>query len=223
MAITEAEKKELTEWFYASYHTVQLMRVWVDEETHAVNVKAHAIKPKFKTNIPFKMGLVTGNYEAHACELESLHNAPHTVMGSFLCQNNYLTSLEGGPKSVGSALPDGGTYNCSHNLLSNFEHAPTDFSGHFLGTEQMGKGLTSVDGIPLDSSYVTMSAPPNLPLLKLTQHKHTLHVSLRYPHVGGENKKLTEIFDTHAGQGKAGALKAAVAMIKAGFTGNARW
>ena len=89
-----------------------------------------------------------------------------------------------------------------------------------MGTEQMGKGLTSVDGIPLNSSYVSISAPTNLPLLKLTQYKH---VSLRYPHVNGENKKLTEIFDTHAGQGKAGALKAAVAMIKAGFTGNARW
>ena len=90
MAITETEKAELIELFAARYHTVQLMRVWVDEQTHAVNVKAHAIKPKFKKAIPFKMGLVTGHFECNGCELESLHNAPHTVMGNFVCHDNCL-------------------------------------------------------------------------------------------------------------------------------------
>ena len=220
MPISETEKDRLLKAFEDSYTYVDRKKVWVDADTHEVNVDAYSVRPKFKKAIPFKMGLITGHYYCDKCDLESLHNAPHTVMGNFICSSNYLKSLEGGPTSVGSSQHNGGLYSCAVNFMHNFEGAPTDFSGHFLGTEQLGTGLTSVDGIPINSSKVTISAQPKLPLLKLTQYSQ---VELRYPHLGGVNKKLTEILKPYAGTGKPGALKAAAEMIRAGFKENARW
>jgi hypothetical protein len=220
MPISETEKDRLLKAFEDSYTYTALKKVWVDSDTLEVNVDAFSVRAKFKKTIPFKMGTVTGNYFCDGCDLESLHNAPHTVMGNFICRSNYLSSLEGGPTHVGSSLQNGGLYSCAVNFLKNFEGAPTDFSGHFLGAEQLGTGLTSVDGIPINSRKVTVSAQPKLPLLKLTQYSQ---VELNYPHLGGVNGKLTQILQAHTGQGKPGALKCAAAMIKAGYKDNARW
>lgn len=218
--VTEQEKTRLIAEFERSFHTVQLMRVWVDDETHAVNVKAHEILLKVKKRIPIKMGRVQGKFSCHSCELETLENAPILVTDSFSCYDNLLESLAGGPQSVGSQSMGGGTYSCHGNFLKNFEGAPQHFSGYFVGTKQLGTGLQSVDGLPTQARLVDITYQSNLPMLKLINQKR---VNVRSAIIGDVMYDLTDIIADHAGEGKAGALKAAVQMVKAGYKGNAKW
>lgn len=219
MAITDSEKAALLKDFERAFHTVQLMRVWVDEDTHAVNVKAHEIRLKVKKRIPIKMGTVIGRFFCDKCELDSLQNAPHTVTDNFSCHSNYLSSLVGGPQSVGSHSMGGGTYSCSYNFLKNFEGAPIDFTGYFVGVGQMGEGFTSVDGLPLEARQVDITYREQLPMLKLLNQK-SVHVR---QNLTADLHPITDIIEKYAGQGKPGAIKAAAEMIKAGFKDNARW
>ena len=218
--VTEQEKARLIAEFERSFHTVQLMRVWVDDETHAVNVKAHEILLKVKKRIPIKMGLVQGRFSCYGCELETLENSPIMVTDNFSCYNNQLESLAGGPQSVGSQSMGGGTYSCSGNYLKNFEGAPQHFSGYLVGVKQMGTGLDSVDGLPTQARLVDLTYQSDLPMLKLINQKR---VNIRAPLTGELMMDITDILNDHSGEGKAGALKAAVQMVKAGYKGNAKW
>jgi len=62
--------------------------------------------------LPFKFGLVTGNFWCGYNELTSLEGAPVEVRGSFYCNDNNLVSLEGAPTKVG------GDFWCSDNTKS---------------------------------------------------------------------------------------------------------
>lgn len=217
MSLKDKQKAKLLDKFERSFHVIQLMRVWVDDETQELNVKAHSVKMHVKGEIPMRLGMITGNFDCSECELTSLHNAPHTVMGNFSCYNNKLTSLVGGPRSVGNVQLGGGTYSCTDNLLTNFEGAPEEFSGYFVAVK-MSK-LESVAGLPPHARLIDVTWNPGLPLLRLTQHKH---VNVRDPE-GHFMNELSDIINDHAGKGKAGAIKCAAALIKAGYKGNARW
>lgn len=218
--VTKQEKDALIAEFERSFHTVQLMRVWVDEDTHEVNVKAYAIALKVKKRIPIKMGIVQGIFNCHSCELESLENAPHTVTHNFSCYNNLLESLVGGPEYVGGSSLEGGRYSCNGNFLKNFVGAPQHFTGYLAGVNQLGTGLESVDGLPPNARLVDLSYQPNLPMLKLIRQKQ---VNIRHKLTGELITDLTDIINDFSGQGKAGSIACAVRMIKAGYKGNARW
>ena len=217
--VTEHEKARLIAEFERSFHTVQLMRVWVDDDIPAVNVKAHEIILRVKKRIPIQMGRVLGKFSCHSCELETLEHAPILVTDSFSCYDNLLESLVGGPQSVGSASMGGGTYSCHGNFLKNFEGAPQHFSGYFVGTKQLGTGLQSVDGLPTQARLVDITYQPDLPMLKLINQPR---VTVRTAITGDVMYDLSDIIN-YAGEGKAGALKAAVQMVKAGYKGNAKW
>lgn len=220
MAITDSERAALLKDFDRAFHHVQLMRVWVDEDTHAVNVKAYAITLKVKKRIPIRMGLVQGRFLCDKCELESLENAPHTVTDNFSCSANLLESLQGGPSAVGEFSMGGGTYSCSGNFLKNFEGAPTQFTGYFVGVGQMGTGLETVNGLPPDARQVDITYQKHLPMLKLINQKQ---VNIRAPLTGELMTDITDILNDHAGKGKPGAIMCAGALIKAGYRDNARW
>jgi hypothetical protein len=221
MTITNQQKQDLIDQFERSFHTVQLMRVWVDEETHAVNVKAHEIRLHVKHEIPVKMGLVTGHFYCEGCELTSLMNAPHTVWGNFACYNNKLTNLKHGPQSVGDAQVGGGTYSCSYNPLTNFEGAPEHFEGYFVAAQRpVTNVLTSVDGAPTNARLMDIMFKPDLPMLKLLKQKQ---VNIRDPEQGDLMQPLTNILNDHAGSGKAKAIACAARLVKAGYKDNARW
>ena len=73
-------------------------------------------------------GHISGSSGTFYCEnnrLTSLEGAPQTVDGMFYCNNNRLTSLEGAPQSV-----DGDFY-CHNNLLTSLEGAPQKVSWGF--------------------------------------------------------------------------------------------
>lgn len=220
MSITGSEKAALLKDFERAFHHVQLMRVTVDEDTHAVNVKAHEITLRVKKRIPIKMGQVMGRFNCHKCELESLQNAPHTVTDNFSCYGNFLESLVGGPHTVGSHAMGGGVYSCSGNFLKNFEGAPMQFTGYFVGVNQMGTGLETVDGLPSEARLVDITYQKHLPMLKLINQKQ---VNIRATLTGELTQEITDIIQRYAGQGKPGALKAAVELIRAGYKDNARW
>jgi hypothetical protein len=219
MAITDSERAALLKDFDRAFHHVQLMRVWVDEDTHAVNVKAHTIILKVKKRIPIRMGLVQGKFNCDKCELESLENAPHTVTDNFSCYGNFLESLQGGPSAVGESSMGGGSYSCSINFLKNFEAAPTQFTGYFVAVGQMGEGLTSVAGLPPDARQVDITYQKQLPMLKLL-NQQSVHVRQS---LTADLHPITDILDKYKQQGKPGAIRAAADMIRAGFRENARW
>lgn len=220
MAISETERDRLLKAFDDAFHHVQLMRVWVDDETHEVNVKAHEIMLKVKKRIPIKMGMVMGRFSCHKCELESLENAPHTVTDNFSCFGNLLESLEGGPSAVGAYSMGGGTYSCSGNFLKNFQGAPESFTGYFVAVKQLGTGLESVHGLPPDARLVDITYQKHLPMLKLLNQKQ---VNIRAPLTGELMTDITDILNDHVGKGKAGAIVCAGKLIKAGYKDNARW
>jgi hypothetical protein len=219
MAISDTARAALLKDFERAFHHVQLMRLWVDDETHEVNVKAHSITLKVKKRIPIKMGIVQGRFNCDKCELETLENAPHTVSDNFSCHSNYLTSLVGGPQSVGSHSMGGGTYSSAHNLLSNFEGAPTEFTGYFVGVGQMSNGLTNVDGLPPDARQVDITYQKHLPMLKLINQK-SVHVRQG---LTADLHPITHIIEKYKQQGKPGAIRAAAELIRAGYKENARW
>lgn len=217
--VTAQEKARLIELFERSFETVQLMRVWIDDNSDAVNVKAHSVSLRVKGQIPVKLGTILGNFNCHQCELESLHNAPHTVALSFSCWGNRLTSLEGGPQSVGYATTlGGGVYSCSKNQLRNFVGAPQkEFTGYFVGINQ--PQLESVDGLPPDARIVDVTYDPDLPMLKLINQKK---VNIRGAS-GHAMYEISDILNKYAGKGQQGAIACAAELAREGFKGNARW
>ena len=219
--VSDSERARLLKAFDDSFHYVQLMRVWVDDETGEVNVKAHSITLKVKKRIPIKMGMILGRFSCHECELETLENAPHTVTDTFSCYNNHLTSLQGGPSAVGAHSMGGGLYSCSGNFLKNFEGAPQDyFKGYFVAVNQLGTGLHSVSGLPPDARLVDITYQKDLPMLKLLNQKQ---VNIRSVVTGELMTDITDIINKYASQGRKGSLACAAELARAGYKGNARW
>ena len=92
------------------------------------------------TELP-DLGTVTvlGSFDCGYNQLTSLTGAPKSVGGCFHCKNNKLTSLVGAPKSVE------GDFDCFGNQLISLEHAPKSIGGYFdCGYNQ----LTSLVGAP---------------------------------------------------------------------------
>jgi hypothetical protein len=89
--------------------------------------------------IPVKFGKVTGTFGCDDNQLTSLEGCPTETGGDFWCYNNQLTSLEGCPTEVS------GSFGCSNNQLTSLEGCPKIVGGNFLcGNNQ----LTSLEGCP---------------------------------------------------------------------------
>ena len=69
---------------------------------------------------------VEGNFYCHRNRLTSLQGGPKTVGGSFSCDFNRLTSLQGAPETVGD------TFSCSSNKLTTLQGAPKIVEGYFV-------------------------------------------------------------------------------------------
>lgn len=89
--------------------------------------------------IPVKFGNVTGSFECNGNKLTSLEGAPKSVGGNFDCRSNQLTSLEGAPKSLG------GDFDCGVNKLTSLEGSPIKVKGVFNCN---GNNLISLKGSP---------------------------------------------------------------------------
>ena len=86
---------------------------------------------------------VTGWFDCGDNKLTSLEGGPQTIGWSFYCSNNQLTSLEGGPQTVG------GSFNCENNRLTSLEGLPK-MIGRDLSCYNNAKQFTEID-IPSDT------------------------------------------------------------------------
>lgn len=67
------------------------------------------------TKLPFKFGVVSGNFDIRGNDLSSLEGCPDEIGGNFLCGYNRLTSLLHCPAEIGGCL------NCGNNLLTKLD------------------------------------------------------------------------------------------------------
>jgi hypothetical protein len=91
------------------------------------------------TKLPLKFGKVTGYFGCNDNQLTTLEGGPREVGGDFDCYNNQLITLEGGPISVG-----GGFY-CRNNKLITLEGSPREVGGDF---SCYNNKLTTLEGSP---------------------------------------------------------------------------
>lgn len=75
--------------------------------------------------IPFKFGIVTGDFDLYFNQLTSLEGAPRIVGGNFGCDSNRLKDLKGSPEEVG------GNFNCYNNILTSIYGMPLEIGGDF--------------------------------------------------------------------------------------------
>ena len=221
MALSKKEQAALIRLFKQSFKCEDLKSVSVDDQTQQVNVTAGRVVMRVKGHIPVKLGVVIGGFDCSNCELQNLNNGPHTITESFSCSNNNLTTLQDGPLHVGSKDQYIYIYSCGDNPLINFKGMPSDFTGRVIANYSSNHGLPqlqSVDGIPATCRNLELSYSPTLPMLKLLE----LNLITIYDH-GFKVHPITYILTQYKGQGKAGAIKAAVEMIRAGYKENARW
>jgi hypothetical protein len=86
-----------------------------------------------------KFGRVSGSFDCDYNSLTSLEGAPQEVGVSFDCDYNSLTSLEGAPQEVGSS------FYCSNNSLTSLVGAPQSVGENFFCSNN---SLTSLVGAP---------------------------------------------------------------------------
>ena len=82
---------------------------------------------------------VAGNFYCYNNFLTSLEGAPHSVGRGFYCYNNSLKSLKGAPATVG------GEFWCDVNQLSFLSHAPASVGSSFHCNDNP---LVSLEGAP---------------------------------------------------------------------------
>jgi hypothetical protein len=165
--------------------------------------------------IPVKFGIVSGTFNAERKGLVTLLNAPDTC-DTLKVAVNKITSLEHAPSQVESL-------DVGFNQLTSLNHAP---DGMWRMTA-FNNPLTSLEGLPdaLDKDVsIEITYDAQLPLLRL--------INVGRVHIGtpGESymrlqsfEPVNSIINKYTGQGKPGAIKCAVELIKAGFKDNARW
>jgi len=83
--------------------------------------------------------VVQGSFICDNNELTSLQGAPASVGGNFSCNYNHLTSLQGAPSTVG------GYFSCAHNQLTTLFGGPAVVGGGFWCTYNK---LVSLQGAP---------------------------------------------------------------------------
>ena len=90
--------------------------------------------------IPVQFGVVTGDFSCNDNKLTTLQGGPTKVGGNFSCNGNQLTTLQGGPTEVG------GNFDCSNNQLTTLKGGPTKVGEDFYcGNNQ----LTTLQGGPI--------------------------------------------------------------------------
>jgi hypothetical protein len=148
-------------------------------------------------HLPLQFGVIKGDMDLQfQPHLKDLQGAPSEVGGTFRVRAENLTHLTGAPHKVN------GTCKISSMHLQSLEHLPEH-------VWQMRLTITHT-----------------LPLLRLTEKSYP--VTWAYPVAQGgsndpRNSAATAIIAKYMDTGKAGALKAAAELIRAGCKENARW
>lgn len=129
------------------------------------------------------------------------------VTGDFDLSYSKLTSLKGCPSCVG------GNFYFAHSPITSLEFAPAyvgkDFNCIDVNISSLSGAPETVEGI------FSVEYKHNLPLLRLLNYPK--------PRIWHVPSMVYEIMNAHMHTGKAGVLKCAAELIKAGYKDNARW
>jgi hypothetical protein len=145
--------------------------------------------------------------------IKDLTHAPSHVPGSFYAYHCYkLTSLQGAPTWVGG---DFLAYKCA---LTSLVGAPRVVKGIF---DVHQNPLENYDHLPESCLSVQLPYLKHAPMLRLLMYPD---VHFRFDEATQQSHAtVNEIMLKYAGTGRAGAIKAAVELIRAGYKENARW
>jgi len=77
------------------------------------------------THIPVQFGSIMGSFYCQHNQLTSLLGCPQSVDFVFDCSNNLLTSLEFAPNMTGD------DFDCSHNCIASLDFCPTHVNEEF--------------------------------------------------------------------------------------------
>ena len=216
--------KKITAALYTHFKIEGHFRV--DKQTGLVDVTGNVTLISHLDELPVSFGTVSKNFKCIGCGLTTLKGAPRHVGYSFYCVSNNLTSLEHAPVTVtdgfncsynqlislvGAPRHVGDGFNCNNNQLTHLQGAPNSVNGFYCEYNP----LTDLSHLPEQISLLWCSYSLHLPLLRL----------LMYNDVGclGAPMIVKDILSKYEGKGKAGAIKAAAELIKAGYKENARW
>ncbi len=185
----------------------------IDPETGLIDVDGHVYLKRKVSRLPVQFAHVTGSFVCSDSRLKTLTGAPHSVRESFDCSHNALTSLVGAPEYVGR------DFKCAYNKLTNLKGAPDEVGGDF---NCVSNPLVSLEGAPSHvKTWFLVSYAPDLPLLRTLVAKSGVWLDWGLkPHSEVEDILRDPEFK---GKGKQGAIKCALALIKAGYKGNAKW
>jgi hypothetical protein len=188
-------------------------------------------KPTSNGMLPVKFGIVGGSFILDKSRLTTLQGAPTEVWGDFNCSKNLLPSLVHAPAKVHGHMdcsynnitslehcPTVGILDCSHNLLTDLTHAPPcdQLYAH-------NNPMESFKHTPDHIGTVVISYGATLPLLGLLSvPKIELETTNDFP-----NRlailPIERILNKYTRQGRAGQLKCAAELVRAGYKDNARW
>lgn len=94
-----------------------------------------------------RFGVIEGSFYCQNNKLTSLDGAPIEVKGEFNCSDNYLTSLESGPEKVNRS------YDCSKNKLVTLKGAPIRHEDHFICSDNQLKDLVGAPNEIINSKW----------------------------------------------------------------------
>ena len=136
------------------------------------------------SELPLKFGEVSGSFHCNYNKLTSLEGAPSRVGDNFNCEDNYLTTLEFAPSGVG------GNFNCEWNKLTGLEGGPKEVGGGYICNHN---ALISLSGVPIKVGSgefwfkISCYDNPIYEVYKLfTDHKSYID-SLDYNYLRGKN------------------------------------
>ena len=116
------------------------------------------------TEIPFKFRNVSGSFWCNSNPLTSLEGAPNNVGGIFNCSYNHLTSLEGSPITVD------GSFRCINNQLTSLDGAPNKVNRNFICCNNPNLSYSElfkiVDKVKGDIYYSSINTPEDKDKIK---------------------------------------------------------
>lgn len=209
MVTDPKEVKKLLKEYFQVHGAVQVRPTGVVDVTGSVDLKPDIKLPN--NRLPIQFGDVSGSFGFNSYStLETLAGSPHSVGATFDCALTGVGSLAGAPQKVG------GEVDVRFCELKNFVGGPQQVGRNYWGRRNP---IMSLEGLPdLIPGELDFELTPGLHILRslVAEKVDTMHSAHSV-------EAVNDILNKYVGQGKAGALKAAGELIKAGYKEHARW
>lgn len=126
--------------------------------------------------LPLKFRNIEGSFQCQHNHLTSLEGCPETVGGNFACNNNHLFYLKYSPKKVG------GFFNCQENELMSLEGCPQSITGGFHFERN---NISSFEGFPETVDFFFCHMNPVSEIYELNPCKDFIEMINEYKVIRG--------------------------------------